>query len=118
MTSSGHYTARTTPKTSKMRMCTGFGLHHLEKENLVFLDELHHTTKQSSCGFITKGNVKFTAQGRLFLNNKSHHLIHIFKSIIYGGAKRLRRLNEIDADYTVAFQRLKESSWHQIYQGN
>jgi len=49
--------------------------------------------------FVTKDFVKTTAEGRQFTNEKSHHPQSTFKSILFGEAIRLRRLNQRKEDY-------------------
>jgi len=43
--------------------------------------------------FATKDFLKPTAEGRQFINGKSHHPKTTFKSILFGEAIRLRHLN-------------------------
>ena len=79
----------------------------IEGDNVEFLDVLHHTHKNARRGFITKDFVKPTAINRKFLNGRSFHPMHIYKGIIFGEAKRRRRLNELDQDYLESLARLK-----------
>ena len=49
-----------------------------------------------------------TAIERCFLNGCSYHPPQIFKSIIFGEAIRLRRLNEVHENYLHSLEKLKE----------
>ena len=73
-----------------------------------FLDVLHVADESSSNGFYITDYVKPTAEGRRFLDGSSFHPHHVFKAIITGEAKRLRRLNTKDENYNRSVQRLKE----------
>ena len=73
-----------------------------------FLDVEHVTQSDAPGGFITKDFVKPTALDRRFLNGKSFHTPHNFKSIVFGEAVRLRRINENDADYQKSLTRLQK----------
>nr|CAB3263302.1 uncharacterized protein LOC108950347 [Phallusia mammillata] len=88
-----------------------------EGKALEFLDVNHITTKSSPKGFITRDYIKPTAKGRSFLNGHSHHPPSVFKSIVFGEAIRMRRLNELDQDYRNSLNRLREkcllSGFHQ-----
>ena len=68
----------------------------------------HQTDKKANRGFLVKDFVKPTARNRTFLNGRSHHPIHIFKSIITGEAKRMRRLNENQEQYASSLDRLQK----------
>ena len=72
-----------------------------------FLDVLHMTDKCSNGGFRFKNFVKPTAANALFLNGKSYHPLHVFRGIILGEARRLRRINEYDEDYLMGLEGLK-----------
>lgn len=72
-----------------------------------FLDILHCIDKNYSWGFKLKNFVKPTAIDALFLNGKSHHPLHVYKGIILGESRRMRRLNECDEDYYDSLQMLK-----------
>ena len=52
--------------------------------------------------------IKPTATNSLFLNGKSHHPINVFKGIVLGESKRMRRLNEYDDDYYESLKILKK----------
>ena len=78
-----------------------------EKEEVEFLDVLHYTQKEATKGFCIKDFVKPTAVDSTFLNGKSYHPDHIFTGIIFGEAKRLRRLNETDITYKESIERLR-----------
>ena len=76
-------------------------------DNVEFLDVLHYSQKNAKKGFITKNYIKPTAVNRKFLNGKSFHPTYIYKGIIFGEAKRLRRLNEFDQNYLESLTTLK-----------
>ena len=59
-----------------------------------FLDVEHKIDSSYSCGFITKNFIKPTGTNRLLLNGQSYHPPHVFKSIAYSEAIRMRRLND------------------------
>jgi len=65
-------------------------------------------TIEDDFGFVTKDFVKPTAEGRQFINGNSHHPQTTFKSILFGEAVRLRRLNQRKDDYLSSLNRLKE----------
>ena len=58
----------------------------------------------------TKDFVKPTAEGGQFINGNSHHPQTTFKSILFGEAIRLRRLNQRKDDYLSSLNRLKEKT--------
>ena len=62
--------------------------------------------------FVTKDFVKPTAEGRQFINGNSHHpqTTFRFKSILFGEAIRLRRLNQRKDDYLSSLNRLREEA--------
>ena len=64
-----------------------------------FLDVNHCIAVDSVFGFVTKDFVKPTSVGRRFIPGSSHHPPSTFKSIIFGEAIRLRRLNERKLPY-------------------
>ena len=64
-----------------------------------FLDVNHCVTIKDDFGFVTKDFVKPTAEVRQFINGHSHHPQMTFKSILFGEAIRLRRLNRRKDDY-------------------
>ena len=90
-------------------LTTSFGLYGLNLKfrhfkttsfhELEFLDVLHVVDENSRFGFVTKNFKKLTAKDRCFLNGKSHHPPHVFRSIVYGECIRMRRLNERDEDF-------------------
>jgi len=51
-----------------------------------------------------------TAEGRQFINGNSHHPQTTFKSILFGEAITLRRLNQRKDDYLSSLNRLKEKA--------
>ena len=93
----------------------GFNLHLTFREistkdegsQVEFLDVLHYTNKQGKRNFLVKDFVKPTAINATFLNGKSFHPVHIFKGIILGEGKRLRRLNETEEGFQNSIERLK-----------
>ena len=58
-----------------------------------FLEVNYCITTEDNLRFITKDFVKPTAEGRQFINGKSHHKKTTFKLIVYGGAIRFKPLN-------------------------
>jgi len=54
--------------------------------------------------------VKTTSVGRRFIHGSSHHPPSTFKSIIFGEAIRLRRLNERKEDYLTSLNRLQNKA--------
>ena len=60
-------------------------------QGIEFLDVFHQIEEDNPIGFVTKNFTKPTAAGRTFLHGNSYHPLHIFKSIIFGEAVRLRR---------------------------
>ena len=75
-----------------------------------FLDVNHCVTIEDDFGFVTKDFVKPTAEGRQFINGISHHPQTTFKSILFGEAIRLRRLNQRKDDCFSSLNRLKEKA--------
>ena len=75
---------------------------------LEFLDVLHVTTLNAKGGFITKNFIKSTAKDRCFLNGASHHPTSVYKSIGFGEAVQLRRLNERKSNYLKSLVNLKD----------
>ena len=75
---------------------------------LEFLDAENKIDNSHIGGFYTRDSVKPTALDRTFLNGKSFHPTHIFKSIVFSEAVRLRRLNETQSDYLASLERLKQ----------
>jgi len=75
-----------------------------------FLDVNHCVTIEDDFGFVTKDVVKPTAEGRQFINGNSHHPQTTFKSIPFGEALRLRRLNQRKDYYLSSLNRLKEKA--------
>ena len=74
-----------------------------------YVDVNHCVTIKDDFGFVTEDFVKPTAEGRQFINgNNSHHPQTTFKSILFGEANRLRRLNQRKDDYLSSLKRLKE----------
>ena len=72
-----------------------------DKNNMLpFLDVQHILIKEGNNNFFkTKNFIKKTAENSTFLNGKSYHPLNVFKGIITGESKRMRRLNETDEDY-------------------
>ena len=79
---------------------------------LEFLNVEHKINNSPVGGFYTSNFVKPTALDHTFLNGKSFHPIHIFKSIVFSEAVRLRRLNETQSDYLASLERLKQNCIH------
>ncbi|MEC8566984.1 MAG: reverse transcriptase domain-containing protein, partial [Pseudomonadota bacterium] len=79
-----------------------------KNQEIAFLDVLHQTNLDATKGFIIRDYVKPTAKRRSFLNGRSYHPSHVFKSIIVGEAKRLRRLNEEEKHYQTSIDRLQK----------
>ena len=75
-----------------------------------FLDVNHRVTIADDFGFVTKDFVKPTAEEGQFVNGNSHHPQTTFKSILFGEAIRLRRLNQRKNDYLSSLNRLKEKA--------
>jgi hypothetical protein len=69
---------------------------------------LHLTNKDYSKNFIVTDYTKPTAINSTFINGRSFHPVHIFKGIIFGEAKRLRRLNETEEGYRMSLDNLKD----------
>ena len=57
--------------------------------------------------FFAKIFIKLTATNRLFLNGQSYHPHHVFKSIVYSEAIRMRRSNKSTDEYLHSLQQLK-----------
>jgi len=74
------------------------------------LDVNHCIAADSVFGFVTKDFVKPTSVGRRFIHGSSHHPPPTFKSIIFGEAIRLRRLNERKEDYLTSLNRLQNKA--------
>ena len=82
---------------------------------LEFLDVLHVNDQTAKGGFITKHFTKKTALNRCFLNGSSHHPLFVYKSIIFGEAVELRRLNEKQEHYLESLECLKEKCyWYHL----
>jgi len=81
-----------------------------QKGEVKFLDVNHCITIDDDFSFVTKNFVKLTAEGRQFISRKSHHPQSTFKSILFGEAIRLRRLNQRKEDYLSSLNRLKEKA--------
>ena len=75
---------------------------------LPFLDVEHVLTKENNKSFFyTRNFIKPTAINSTFLNGKSFHPLNIFKGIISGEEKRMKRLNERNEDYQESLKKLK-----------
>lgn len=79
-----------------------------ENKQLEFLDILHCTNKKEEFGFIIKNYIKPTAEKATFINGKSFHPSHVFRGIIIGEAKRMKRLNEREEDYQTSIKLLEK----------
>ena len=79
---------------------------------LEFLDVEHKIDYSHIGGFYTRDSVKPTALDCTFLNGKSFYPTHIFKSLVFSEAVRLRRLNETQSDYLASLERLKQKCIH------
>ena len=75
-----------------------------------FLDVNHCIAADTVFGFVTKDFVKPTSVGRRFIHGSSHHPPSTLKSIIFGEAIRLRRLNERKEDYLTSLNRLQNKA--------
>ena len=75
--------------------------------HLEFLDVDHVINNNCNCGFFTKDFIKPTALNRSFLHGSSYHTPHIFKSIVFSEAIRMRRLNETQISYIESLKRLQ-----------
>jgi len=81
-----------------------------QKGEVEYLDVNHCIPTEDDFGFATKDFIKPTAEGRRFINGKSHHPKSTFKSILFEEAIRLRRLNQRKEDYLSSLNRLKEKA--------
>lgn len=89
--------------TLKFRKCSTSD----QNGEVEFLDLLHVIDPSTHVGFITTAFTKPTALGCRFINGRSHHPPHVFKSIVYGEAIRLRRLNETEHRYHKDLEKLE-----------
>ena len=87
------------------QICTDDG-----SDSVEFLDGNHCIAVDSVFGFVMKDFVKPTTIGRRFIHGSSHHPLSTFKSIIFGEAIRLRRLNERKEDYLTSLNRLQNKA--------
>ena len=91
----------------------GFGVDGVESE-AEFLDVNHKFTGRFD--YETVNFVKPTALGRVFLDGSSYHPMHIFKGIVAGESKRMRRLNSTESGYKSSLADLqtkcKKSNFH------
>ena len=76
------------------------------------MDVEHKIDNSHIGGFYARDFVKPTALDRTFLNGKLFHPTHIFKSIVFNEAVRLRRLNKTQCDYLASLERLKQKCIH------
>ena len=76
-----------------------------EVKEVEFLDVNHIFTAKNE--YETYNYVKPTAKGRKFLSGDSFHPNHIFKGIIGGESKRLRRLNSTDDGWFESLRNLE-----------
>ena len=79
-----------------------------ELEFLIFLHETDQTAKE---GFITKTFYKQNSPKLVFLNGSSHNPLNVYKSIVFGEAVRLRRLNDKQEHYLESLVGLKEKCY-------
>ena len=73
-----------------------------------FLDVEHKIDSNFAGRFYTRNFIKPTAINRTFLNGKSFHPQHIFKSIMFSESIRLRRLNESKPEYLKSLECLRK----------
>ena len=79
-----------------------------EVDKLPFLDIEHILTRVNEKSFFyTRNFTKTTAVNSTFLNGKSFRPLNIFKGIITGEEKRLKRINERKEDYYESLKKLK-----------
>ena len=77
-------------------------------DKLPFLDIEHILTRENEKSFFyTRNFTKATAVNSTFLNGKSFHPLNIFKGIITGEDKRMKRINERKEDYYESLNKLK-----------
>ena len=86
-----------------------------QKGEVEFLDDNHCITTDDAFGFVTEDFVKSTAEGRQFINGKSHHPQSTLKSILFGQAIWLRRLNQKKEDYLSSLNWLKDNAIHSSF---
>ena len=84
-------------------------LNNSSKNQLELLDVLHVSNATARIGFVTKDFQKPTGTYRCFLIGASHHPPHVFRFIVYGESKRMRRLNERDQDYLESLSACKRN---------
>ena len=94
------------------RIAAGEGEDAKEAE---FLD-VNHVFKGKN-QYETFNFVKPTAKGRRFLSGESFHPSHVFKGIIGGESKRLRRLNSTDDGWLTSMKDLKEKCKRSQFNG-
>ena len=83
-----------------------FGSAEEEKDRQVeFLDVNHVFTEKNF--YKTENFIKPTATDRRFISGESYHPIHVFKGIVAGEAKRLRRLNSTDEGWFKSLENLE-----------
>jgi len=83
----------------------------MEADGSVELLDVHHClAPNEKYGFITNDFVKATAEHRCFISGLSHQPCSTFKSIVFGEAIRMRRLNERDEDCQSAIVRLRNKA--------
>ena len=74
-----------------------------------FLDVEHVLNNDSEIkSFKTKNFIKETAKNATFLNGRSYHPLNVFKGIITGEIKRLKRLNEDEKDFKESLLKLEK----------
>ena len=71
------------------------------------LDVNHRIDACAPGGFVTTDYRKPTARGLVFQNGGSFHPTHVFRSIVFGEAIHMIRLNELQQDYMDSLQRLR-----------
>ena len=77
-----------------------------EGRKVEFLDVHHIFTDKNM--YKTVNFIKPTAVGRRFISGESYHPLHVFKGIVAGEAKRLRRLNSTDEGWYDSLDSLKD----------
>ena len=71
---------------------------HSDIKQLEFLDVNHIMNEREKGGFYVKNYVKPTAINSVYINGRSYHPRHIYKSIVFSESIRLRRFCERDDD--------------------
>ena len=80
-----------------------------DNTTIPFLDVEHVLNNDSEIkSFKTKSFIKETAKNATFLNGRSYHPLNVFKGIITGEIKRLKRLNEDEKDFKESLLKLEK----------